>query len=102
MLATVIWGEGKAGMASRDDRIDSWSLFYRSAVGRMVFTCDKSRSLISGQQSCPDHSSLESGDPGQERRGVAGRSQGRRWPDVPALSRPAQLGLAFLPRAPGG
>lgn len=102
MLATVIWGKGKAGMASRDGRIDAWSLFYTSTVGRMVFTCDNSRSLISGQQSCPDHSSLECGDPGQEGRGVARRSQGRRWPDVPALSRPAQIGQAFLPRASGG
>lgn len=73
MLATVIWGGGKAGMASRDGRMDSWSLFYTSTGGRMVFTCDNSRSLISGQQSCPDHSSLESGDMGQEGRGGAGR-----------------------------
>lgn len=101
MLPTVIWGEGKAGTAS-DGRMDSWSLFYTSTVGRMVFTCDNSCSLISGQQSCPDHSSLESGDQEQEGRGVAGRSQGRRWPDVPALSRPAQRWLAFLPRASGG
>lgn len=89
-------------MASRDGRIDSWSLFYTITIGKMMFTCDKSRSLISGQLCCLDHSSQQSGDLGQEGRGVAGRSPGRRWPDVPALSRPAQLGLAFLPRASGG
>lgn len=103
MQATFICGEGNARMASRDGRIDSWSLFSQPrATGRMVFTCDNSRSLISGQQSCPDHSSQQSGDPGQEGRGVAERSLGRRWPDVPALSRPSQLGLAYVPRASGG
>lgn len=82
-------------MASRD--IDSWSLFYTVTTGTMVSACDKSPGLISGHQSCPNRSNRESGDPGQDGRGVAGMSPGRRWPVVPALSRPAQLELAFLP-----
>lgn len=87
-------------MASKD--IDPWSLFYTVTTGRLVSTCDNSRSLISGQPSWPDHSSLESGDPGQEGRSVAGMSPGRRWPVVPALSRRAQLRLAFLLGVSGG
>lgn len=95
MQSTLIWGQGKARMASRDGRIDSWSLFYIITTGRMVFTCDNSRSLISGQQTCPGHSKQQSGNLGQEGRGVAGMSPGRRWPDVSALSRLSQLRLAF-------
>lgn len=87
-------------MASRD--IDSQSLFYIVKTRRMVSTCHNSRSLTSGQQSCPDHCSQGSGDPGQEGRRVAGMSPGRRWPVVPPLSRPAQLGLVFLLGASGG
>lgn len=50
--ATIIWGQGQGRMVCRDGRIDSWSLFYTITTGRMVSTCDNSRSLISGQQSC--------------------------------------------------